>query len=483
MKNIFEKSQNFKEEYSCSIIRIGEITSIPNSDFIGQTLVNGLSIIIRKDDIKEGDVCIYAANETQLNENFLSANNLFNIECYEKNVNSPEVYKLIESGKKDEAKKMCGFFNKYGRVKIIKIKGISSMGILFKLDDVKKWKNINIDSLIPFIGTDFDVIDDELFVKAYVPPINNKCVSYKIHKNNKNIIKFNRIIPGTFDFHYDTYMLAKNMSIFSPDDDIVITNKLHGTSICLENILTNTPTFFLKRLIRKLIGKTPYIQKYDLVYSSRTIIKNKNINKKQKNNGFYDVDIWKKWAEMLKPYIPKDMKLYGEIVGYLNNSASMIQKGYDYGCKEGSNAFMPYRINMNNVEWSIKEVYHWTINLINNINNNIKKGDELNSDMIIPIKILYDGKFCDLYPEIKTDSEWNKNVLAKMKTDFGLEKIEPMCRIKVPREGIVLRKNISSDSNGCLKEAFKLKANAFLFKESNEIDNNYVDIEIKNNIY
>ena len=41
---MFGKSENFKEEYCCSIIRVGEIKPIVGKDKIGFTLVNGESI-------------------------------------------------------------------------------------------------------------------------------------------------------------------------------------------------------------------------------------------------------------------------------------------------------------------------------------------------------------------------------------------------------------------------------------------------------
>jgi hypothetical protein len=66
-------------------------------------------------------------------------------------------------------------------------------------------------------------------------------------------------------------------------------------------------------------------------------------------------------------------------------------------------------------------------------------------------------------------------VLEELKNDvehFGMEKNEPLCKNKVPREGIVLRID-----NDITKEAFKLKCVNYLQKESNNIDTT-VDIEM-----
>ena len=94
--NVFTKSDNFKSEYSCAVVKVGELTPIEGSDFLAKTLVFGTQIVVRKDQVKEGDIMIYAANETQLNEKFLSVNNLYEIGCREKNANVEEVDKLYE---------------------------------------------------------------------------------------------------------------------------------------------------------------------------------------------------------------------------------------------------------------------------------------------------------------------------------------------------------------------------------------------------
>ena len=93
--SVFTKSENFKSEYSCAVVRIGKLTPIEGSDFLAKTDIFGVQIIVRKDHTKEGDLAIYAANETQLNETFLSANNLFEIGCRDKNSNAEEVNAIM----------------------------------------------------------------------------------------------------------------------------------------------------------------------------------------------------------------------------------------------------------------------------------------------------------------------------------------------------------------------------------------------------
>ena len=97
--NIFTKSDSFKSEYCCSIIKVGEVKPIEGKDKIGYTLVNGETIVVRKDQVKEGDVLCYASNETQLDKDFLGANNLFESSSYELNANAKEVESYILKNK------------------------------------------------------------------------------------------------------------------------------------------------------------------------------------------------------------------------------------------------------------------------------------------------------------------------------------------------------------------------------------------------
>jgi hypothetical protein len=264
---------------------------------------------------------------------------------------------------------------------------------------------------------------------------------------------------------------------------------------------------------------------YDVIYSSRGVIKNQNMiaiiyqiiyawwdhitrtlrsmfkKKKHKNQdvpeptfwekfkslfkfkyggksgGFYGVDIWETYYNILKDFIPQGMTIYGEICGYVTNSTSGIQSlggiVYDYGCKPGNNYLMIYRIKhvMENgqvFEFNVHDVYDYTVRtLIPDLEERDKKNGTDFARRIKPITILYDGLMKDLYPELSLRNHWHENVLARMKVDknFGMEENEPMCKNKLPREGIVLR--INDDP---IAEAFKLKCLKFLGKEAEDMD-------------
>ena len=431
-----------------------------------------------------------------------------------------QIDELVNAGKPivDEAKKHVGFFNKYGRVKLIELRGCPSYGVIFKKETLEKWnKKVADENLEDYLTVDengfehpfmFDTVGNKLFAEAYVPPIpqQNERVS-KDKKRNKRLKKFKRIIPGEFKLHYDTSQLKQNMWRFTPETLVTVSVKCHGTSHISGNVHVRIPrqltpvdvlhNRLLKRKARhieKQHVRNPYtgLSKkaselnritnklipsfkidYGPVYSSRTVIKNDSVTKQTSNGGYYGVDIWTEYGEMLKKHIDKGMSVYGEICGYLTGSDKMIQKGYDYGCKRGENFLMPYRITWKHEdgttsEWNVMEVYGWTLNLL-------KEHPEL-SDRIKPIQILYHGTLGNLYPDIDETEHWHENVLERMINDvehFGMEQLEPLCNNKVPREGICVR--IDDD---VVPECFKLKTFAFLKKEQADIDAGNVDIEM-----
>lgn len=569
--NIFKKSEKFSSEYCCSIVKIGEVKPIEGKDKIGYTLVNGETIVVRKDQVKEGDVLFYASNETQLDKDFLGANNLFESSSYELNANAKEVEpyilknkelkekvdniekvikklyvcskfmigyesQLLATDDEDEKKELetrydnscktimkyvggsltldsttkefvisaqehcakkkiefdelkkeieenasfirghVGFFNKNGRVRAIRLGGVQSMGYLFSLDELVKYnanvRGINLEELV---GEDFDTIEDTLFIKAYVPFVPAQKTRTKTEKRSKTIEKFDRMVKGEFKFHYDTQMFARCINLFTPSDKVVISNKLHGTSFICGKIHVKTPIKlpFHKWIWNKFVDLTglfkthritDYVVDYGNVTSSRTVIKNQYINKNV-TGGYYGVDIWSEYGDLIYPFLDEGMTVYGEICGYITNSQKMIQKGYDYGCDEGENFLMIYRITTTNEdgskkEWNVQDVYDWTKKLITEHTELEKR--------IQPITIFYHGTLQDLYPNLSLTEHWHENILEAMRNDkkhFGMEKKEPLCKNSVWREGIVIRKDDDD-----LIEAFKLKCMHFLNAEATLMD-------------
>lgn len=493
MKKIFSLSENHNPNYVATICRITDLEPIENSDFLLKTVVNGFDIVVSW-ETKIGDVVIYFTNESAINLDFLGANNQFDIGNYFLNKNHKEVDELIENGDKDGAKKLCGFFNNKGRVKTITLRGCPSQGFVIPVSSLYKWKSdlTLITDWDQYINEPFDTVDGDLLVKKYVVKIKETPQPGKGKKKDNKLKRFDRLYEDQFVFHYDTNMLNMNMHKFSPDDDIVITRKKHGSSFISSNVLCNRKLSLYEK-IKKFFGFHVETLEYGNVYSSRSVVKNRYIN--PTCGSYYDTDIWA-WAnEILKPYLTEGMTVYGEIYGYVPGSTKFIQKWHNYGCDEDPNSpkhtiLMPYRITItdrvgNKTEWSVQEVYDWTVNLINN------SGDDTLKNKIEPIEILYQGRFGDLYPDIDETTHWHENVLARMKVDtehFNMEEDDPKCTkflisgngkkakyFHAPIEGIVIRK-LSDDGNH-EPHAYKLKTQKHYEMEKVQHDNGDVDIE------
>lgn len=514
MKDItLSTSEKMSKEYCATVVKLGTVAPVEGSDFLGYTLVEGFPIVVRKDQVKEGDLMIYCQNESALNLDFLAANNSFDWENKEANRNYvSEVKPLIDAGDKDAAKKKVGFINKYGRIKIIRLRGQVSMGILFPKSALVAWKpefeDINLED---YLGQDFDTVGEDLFIKAYVPLVNLQHHTGTGPRRKDPAKKFDRMIEGQFAFHYDTQNLQRNAWALKPEDSVSVSVKFHGTSAIFANILTKYPverTEFQRKMARwgrknlkkyaiksnpgsskfwaeqanKLVNnnKSRVTIKYGNIYSSRSVIKNQFINK-DVDGGFYGIDIWGEYNKILKDVIAPGYTIYGEICGYFSGSSRMIQKDYDYGCAEGENFFMPYRITYkapgtdDKKEFSIKEVQEWT--------NTLLKNHPKLKDKVRPMEILYMGKLTDRYSKdpvnenwVPVDKNWSTEVIKCLEQDvnFGMEGLEPICTgHKVPREGFCLR--IDNDP---IAECFKCKCKSFLFRESKEVDNGQVDVEM-----
>ena len=271
-----------------------------------------------------------------------------------------------------------------------------------------------------------------------------------------------------------------------------------------QNVLWKKDIPFYKKVLKK-IGINIEDKEYKDLYASRSVIKNREINVNAVD--YYGTDIWGDVNNVIKNHISKGMTVYGEIVGYITNSTKMIQNNHDYGCNVGEWKFMPYRITTtdekgNKIEWNVNAVNKWT-------NSIIDRYPDISSKLM-PMEILYIGKFKDLYPDLDVSNHWNENVLQRLKIDknFLMEEPEPMCKLNwdnyysviekygsvspddikafakaqkkideaknklAPREGIVIRK--IDDIKAC---AFKLKTDAHYLLETKQHDNNEISID------
>ena len=476
-------SKDHNPNYLAWIYRIGETTPIPKADRLVKTTINGYDIVVSK-ETKPGDLVAYFPVETALSEKFLSTNNLYEMSEAHRNANFKEVEELIKYANTAEddydakqsmamAKSMCGFFNKHGRVRMLKLRGEYSMGFLTPVSSlVNTWPELADTDWGSLVGTSFDTVCGEEICHKYVPKTvvaTNGDGQRHWRKAMKKLKGFDRLVPDTFEFHYDTKQLGEHFDEIKPDDVVTVSVKVHGTSVIMANLPVNRQLSFWEN-IKKFFGGKVALTEWGNIYSSRKVIKNQYINKGV-GEGFYSADVWGEVNKTFSKLLEPGMTLYGEIVGYVPGTQTFIQKNHDYGCKVGTWKFMPYRMTVatgeGKKEWNLTQVNAWMEQMIG-------FHPEL-EDKVLPLNILYHGPIKDMYAEVPLDDNWHNNLLEKMKNDgewLLMEKNEPMCKNKVPREGVVIR--IDNDK---LARAWKLKSRRHYEISATEYDLGIVNME------
>ncbi len=452
--------------YCATVVKINKLVELPNCDNVQAAIIFSNSVIVGK-DTNIGDLGLFFPAETQLMPEFLKNNNLYRDKTLN---NNPE---------------KAGYFEPNGRIKTMRFRGHKSEGLFLPINCLNYLPNEYWAEVIE--GVDFDTIKDKKICCKYIPKIKNQASQGKSKSDKKIVKKFDRLVENQFRLHIDTLNLRRNAHKINPDDMISITNKIHGTSWVVGKVLTkklskiNELGFKLANiqfiptvlnwfkwlhapLVKKMLGHDSGQTQYDVIYSSRMVVKNKYINTEQKNEGYYSYDLWGEIAEKLKHTLQEGITLYGEAVGQLPTGA-WIQKGYHYGTRPNQYDIYVYRITYTNPRGKVIE-FSWP---------QIK--EYCNKYGLNHVQEFYYGKAKDYCPAIPIEQHWNENFLNKLEKDFMLDRMCPLNNGEVPEEGVVVRVD-------GLFECFpyKLKNFRFLEKETKDLDKGEVDLETEQSI-
>lgn len=434
------KSDKHNPNYLAQIVQLGEPMKHPNADRLQVFFINGCRVITDMSR-KKGEIGVFFPIESKLNHELLSGLNMYQ----DGNMN-------VDNTKK-------GYVNSKGRVKAVRLREEPSMGLFLYIDKISEILGTPIRYVI---GEEFDMWNDKLICEKYVPAKEKKT---NTQVKGKQPVKISRLIDNQFRLHEDTLNLRKNIHKLSPRDIISITKKLHGTSWVVGNVLTKKPLSRWQRFL-KWCGADIKEETYDIIYSSRSVVKNGFVNANPQH--YNSVDLWADIKDSLNDKIPSGFTLYGEVVGY-TSTGRMIQKKYDYGYKppalredykEGIYfGVYVYRITFTNVEGKKYEL-SW---------GQIK--EYCNYFGIKHVPELYYGYAGNWFTEKQEELYWHTNLLESLEETF-LEKNCTLCTGKVPDEGIVVRKDGLYDF-----EAYKLKSFRFLEHETKMLDEEVEDIE------
>jgi RNA ligase (TIGR02306 family) len=341
--------------------KIGSISEIPNADNIELVTVGGWNAITKKGEYKVDDKVVVATTDAVIPQ---------------------ALSDLME---------VTNYLRKGQRVRTVKLRGVYSECLLipFKYLAPKSLEN-NVnegDDMMGILG----VTKFEPPVKTVQLSVGGRKIKYHQNPNFKVYYKF----PN-----------QKNVpDMFSEEDEVVITRKLHGTNARYG--IVRKKRLSLWDRVKMLFGNQ--WAAFEYVYGSH------NVEKGSDSQGFYDTDVWKTvantydirgklWAHVKDTYEPFDLTegvvIYGEIYG------AGIQKNYEYGLTD---------VKFAGFDVEVDGVYQPYIN------------ETVHFDCLqLPqVELLYEGN-------------WNKEEQDKYVFKNNIE------GTKVPHEGIVV-KSITGD--------------------------------------
>ena len=424
-------SKQANVNYLAKVVKIENLRKHENADRLQVTVID-FNDVITGMDTKVGDLVVYFPVESQINFEFLKHTNQF-------------ASQLL-----NEDTTIKGYFDKNGRVRAVKLRGEKSMGYIVPISIVEDFTG---EFLIDKVNEEFDTIRDILMVKKYELPIKGMNTENKLGKKPR----ISRLVDNQVFLHVDTTNLRKEIHKIKPEDFISITNKLHGTSFHVHNVIVKKKL----NIFTKLIGKLVDINKteYDIIYGSRKVIKNQY--ETQNVNDFYDGDLYTEIKEELKDKIPKNWNIYGECVGFTKTGGA-IQSGYDYGCKPDEHKIFIYRITTVNPDGFIQEL------------STLQIKEFCDKMGLSYVPLYYVGYAKNIYPELSLGEHWNEELIKRLERDYATGECD-MCANHVPKEGMVLRVEQLN-----YFESYKLKNFEFLERESKELDSGEIDMESAN---
>lgn len=355
----------------CYVATINEIKPIEGADNIELAIVGGWNCITKKGEYQPNDLIVVATTDAVIPQEL------------------------------SDKMEVTSYLRKGQRVRTVKLRGVYSECLLIPTKYIPGFGDVYSE------GTD---MMERMGITKYEPPVkqiqlaSGKKIRYQDNPN--------------FHVYYKFPNLKNVAGLFTEEDDVQITRKIHGTNSRYGIVRKNKLSFFDK--VKKFFRLADAWIEYEYVYGSH------NVEKGSDSQGFYSTDVWRTAAdkygikEKLWNYVRQNetpetvgggLVIYGEVYG------AGIQKNYEYGLKDVE--FVGFDVS---VDGKYKDVeYTQTF-----FNNSINWGNAFNH-----VEVLYLGK-------------WSQEVQDK----FVFNNFIP--GTKVPHEGIVI-KHVSGERNKVAK--------------------------------
>jgi RNA ligase (TIGR02306 family) len=278
----------------CFVAKINEVKEIPGADNIEQAIIGGWSCIVKKDSHRADELVVVATTDAIIPMDL------------------------------SEKLGVTNYLRKGGRVRTVKLRGVYSECLIMSKNSIPALRKY------PTISEGEDLMEF-LSIFKYEPPVKQVQLASgrKVRwQDNPN-----------FHVYYKFPNLKNVPGMFTEEDTVEITRKIHGTN-ARYGIVKKTKLSIWDRLKISLAKKIKPEWKwaeYEFVVGSH------NVEKGSDSNGFYDTNVWyeianrydiknKLWGYVksvaMTPEIGDGITIYGEIYG------AGIQKGYDYGLED-----------------------------------------------------------------------------------------------------------------------------------------------------
>jgi RNA ligase (TIGR02306 family) len=275
----------------CYVAKINEIKAIPGADNIEQGVIGGWNCIIKKGEYKVDDLVVVATTDAVIPQELSDSMNVTN------------------------------YLRKGGRVRTVKLKGVYSECLIIPFKYAREATG--------HANTKWDEGDDlmdTLKIYKYEPP----AVQVQLASGRK--IKYHQ--NPNFGVYYKFPNIKNVKGIFTEEDNVQITRKIHGTNARYGIVKKRGLSFWDK--VKKFFRLADEWIEYEYVYGSH------NVEKGSDSQGFYDTDVWRTIADKydIKDKLWTYVKLHGpSVIGngvilYGEIYGPGIQKNYDYGLKD-----------------------------------------------------------------------------------------------------------------------------------------------------
>lgn len=406
--------------YAAQIVEIANLVELEGCDNLLGAPLLGMQAIVSK-GTKKGTIGVLFVAGTQISEEYAAKNNL---------------YRHSELNE-DQDKK--GFLEDNRRVRAIKLRGHRSDALFMPLSSLS-YTGADLSELT--VGTVFDGLNGHEISKKYEIKRKERNLTEKNKKKAES-----RVDENMFPRHYDTAQYYRVVDQIKPWDEIVLTQKLHGSLLRAAYIPVRRKRTFLERLAQRFGAKIQDTE-YAMVYGSNRVIKDAN-NKGQEH--FYGTDIWTKAGKKLDGLLPENFIVYGELIGWAEDQP--IQKNYTYRVPKGHNEFYIYRVAQINNQGLLTDL-SWDQTVEWCRDRGLKTVPEL-----------WRGKHQDFNPEEWLDQNYHNTLHGGYPNAVPLDDKSPC------DEGVCLR------IDGLAPTIFKLKSPMFFAHESAMMDEEVLDIE------